>query len=167
MKNPILKSLVAVALLSVTACGQRESSEKESSPATEAGTAISRQPVESGEYIADSYDITGKNKRSGKFDGRVLVSLSPEKSALYIYENGNRAKIDYKVVLKTPFEKGDCIYTATDSKGNAVTLRTDSTVYTLAFDKNDTHVSINFDSNPKYTGSPVEMLERMTKIIGK
>jgi len=48
-----------------------------------------------------------------------------------------------------------------------VTLRTDSTVYTLAFDKNDTHVSINFDSNPKYTGSPVEMLERMTKIIGK
>lgn len=167
MKNPIMKSLVAVALLSITACGQKESSEKESASASEALTAMSGQPVESGEYIADAYDITGKNTRSGKFDGRVLVSLSPEQSALYIYENGNRAKIDYKVILKTPFEKGDSVYTATDSKGNAVTLRTDSTVYTLAFDKNDTHVSISFDSKPKYTGTPVEMLERMTKIIGK
>ena len=120
--------------------------------------------MESGEYLADSYDITGKNERSGKFDGRILVSLSPEQSALYVYENGNRAKIDYKILLSKPFEKGDSgIYVSSDTKGKTVTISTDSTSYTLSFDKNESNIKIGFDKTPKTTGTAVEMLERITK----
>ena len=160
----LLCGLICGAALSFTACSSANGSGSEESTPTETGDFVISQPLESGEYLADSYDITGKNERSGKFDGRILVSLSPEQSALYVYENGNRAKIDYKILLSKPFEKGDSgIYVSSDTKGKTVTISTDSTSYTLSFDKNESHIKIGFDKTPKTTGTAVEMLERITK----
>lgn len=96
----------------------------------------------------------------------MLIALSPEQSALYVYENGNRAKIDYKVVLERPFEKNDSgVYVSADSKGKPVTISTDSTFYTLTFDKNESKISIDFDKTPKSTGTAIEVLERITSMI--
>lgn len=166
MKKFMIGCMIAATTLTAASCASKDASSTETVSAEQAEAAP--QPMECGEYVADSYDITGKNARSGRFDGRLLVSLSPEQSALYVYENGNRAKIDYKIILKTQFEKGDSgMYVASDSKGNPVMLRTDSTVYTLAFDKNESQIRINFDKNPKSTGSATAILERITKMIQK
>lgn len=127
------------------------------------------QPVVSGQYRAVSYDIAGSNARKGKFDGRLLISLSPsEQSGMYVYENGNRAKIDYKIVLKTPFEKGDSdIYKTVDVNDLPVTITPDSLGYILAFEKNNSQVKIGFESEPMTTGSAIEMMERISTAIQK
>lgn len=164
MKHLLTKCMICAALFSVASCGTGSGSDSRDSATAETGDFVISQPLENGEYLADSYDITGKNERSGKFDGRILVSLSPEQSALYVYENGNRAKIDYKILLSKPFEKGDSgIYVSSDTKGKTVTISTDSTSYTLSFDKNESNIKIGFDKTPKTTGTAVEMLERITK----
>lgn len=126
------------------------------------------QPLESGQYRAVNYDITGANPRKGRFDGRVMFSLSPEQSGIYVYENGNRAKIDYKLVLKTPFEKGDSgVYKATDVNDLPVVVAPDSIGYQLSFEKNKNVVRIGIDSVPMHTGSPLEMMERISAQIKK
>lgn len=127
------------------------------------------QPIVSGQYRVDYYDITGPNARKGKFDGRLLVSLSPsEQSGMYVYENGNRAKIDYKIVLKAPFEKGDSgVYKTLDVNDLPVTIAPDSLGYVLSFEKKDSKIQINFEKEPMSTGSALEMMERITSTIQK
>lgn len=132
------------------------------------------QPVVSGQYRAVSYDITGgNNPRKGKYDGRLIISLSPsEPSGMYVYENGNRAKIDYKIVLKTPFEKGDSgIYKTLDVNDLPVTISSDSIGYLLSFEKgsgdNQSQIKIGFEKDPMSTGSALEMMERITAAIQK
>ena len=127
------------------------------------------QPVHSGTYIANNYDITGEKARKGKLDGRIIFTLSPETtSALYVYENGNRTKINYKVILKHPFEKGDSgIYHTLDVNDLPVTISTDSTEYCLSFLKNDSMIKIGFDSTPKNSTNAFEALEDMNKEIQK
>lgn len=124
---------------------------------------MSEQPLESGQYDVTYYNITGAKDRKGSFDGRLLIALSPEQSAFYVYENGNRAKIDYKVVLAKPFEKTDSNYVTTDSKGKEVTLTPDSTGYLLKFERGESTISVNVDKAPKSTGTPMEILERIAK----
>lgn len=127
------------------------------------------QPVHSGTYIADSYDITGERARKGKYDGRIIFTLSPTAtSAFYVYENGNRAKINYKVILKHPFEKGDSgIYRTTDVNDLPVTISTDSTQYYLSFQKNKSNIKIGFESKPKNSTNAFEALEDMNKELQK
>lgn len=127
------------------------------------------QPIVSGQYRVESYDITGTNPRKGKFDGRLLVSLSPsEQSGMYVYENGNRTKIDYKIVLKAPFEKGDSgVYKTVDVNDLPVTITPDSLGYVLAFEKNKAEIKIGFEKEPMTTGSAVEMMERISAAIQK
>lgn len=121
------------------------------------------QPLHSGLYDADSYDITGPNARKGRFDGRIFFSLSPETSAFYVFENGNRTKIDYLVSLAHPFEKGDSgIYTTMDSKERPVTIYSDSTGYFLTFQRSGEDLKIGFNPKPRYEGSAVEILEKMS-----
>lgn len=166
-----IRKFVYGAMIAFTlgACSPKGGSESKSSE-----TGISEkefaesQPIESGQYRAVSYDIEGQNARKGRFDGRLLVSLSPEQSGMYVYENGNRAKIDYKLVLKSPFEKGDSgVYKALDVNDLPVTLSTDSTIYVLGFDKNSHQVKISFESAPMMTGTPLEMMERISTMIKK
>lgn len=161
--------LVALSLAAVSftfgfnSCGSKSSSESTEETSKVSQEDFSKtQPVESGLYDADYYDITGKNDRKGRFDGRIYFSLSPEMSAFYVFENGNRTKINYLTVLDTPFEKGDSgIYKATDNKNLPVSLSTDSTMYILDFQHQGQDVKITFNPKPRHTGSAVEILEKI------
>lgn len=125
------------------------------------------QPLESGTYDATYYDISGSNARKGHYDGRLMVSLSPEVSALYVYENGNRAKIDYLIMLEKPFEKGDSgIYKALDKEGKAVTIKKDS-IGTLTFDKKESQIKIEFDLKPKSVQPAFDVLQRINDMKTK
>lgn len=120
------------------------------------------QPVHSGLYDADYYDITGNNPRKGHFDGRIYFSLSPEKSAFYVFENGNRTKIDYIVNLQRPFEKNDSgVYVSVDTKDRPVTVSTDSAMYILGFQRSGEDMKITFNPKARHEGSALEILERM------
>jgi len=162
-------SLITSALLSLMfiACSGGTKEQKSETPVDDE-VFYATQPVTSGQYRAVRYDIAGDRARKGMFDGRVLLSLSPEQSGMYVFENGNRAKIDYKVVLKHPFEKGDSgVFRAVDVNGLPVTISTDSTVYTLSFEKNGHKVNISFESEPMNTGSALEIMERISAQIQK
>lgn len=120
------------------------------------------QPLHSGLYDADYYDITGINARKGRFDGRIYFSLSPVTSALYVFENGNRTKIDNMVTLQKPFEKGDSgIYYTTDIKNNPVTMNTDSAMYVLDFKRGAENYKITFNPKPRHEGTALDILEKM------
>lgn len=165
VKSFFAMTMVALALAS---CGGNKAKEVKEEAAAEEAAFYAAQPVQSGQYRAVSYDITGDDARKGKFDGRVLISLSPEQSGMYVFENGNRAKIDYKVVLKQPFEKGDSgVYRAVDVNGLPVTISPDSAMYTLSFEKNKHQVSIDFEQTPMMTGTPLEIMERINATIQK
>lgn len=174
MKATRFFSVVSVALL-LAACSGNATQKAEDSAAGVEAKAIendifySTQPVHSGTYIANSYDITGEKARKGHYDGRIIFTLSPETtSAFYVYENGNRAKISYKVILKQPFERGDSgIYRTVDVNDLPVTINTDSTEYYLSFQKNDSQVTIGFDSKPKTSTNAFEALEDMNKELQK
>lgn len=142
--------------------GNKTGGEDSGSKATDDEAFYATQPLHSGLYDAENYDITGVNDRKGKFDGRIYFSLSPDMSAFYVFENGNRTKIDYTVTLKQPFEKGDSgIYLSVDAKDLPVTVNTDSTVYFLSFQKGAEHIKIGFSPKPRHTGTALEILERM------
>lgn len=167
---------VLAATLMLASCGGNAAKEATDSTATTAETTAvendafyATQPVHSGTYIANSYDISGEKARKGRYDGRIIFTLSPEStSALYVYENGNRAKISYKVILQHPFEKGDSgIYRTVDVNNLPVTINTDSTEYYLSFQKNNAHVKIGFDSKPKNSTNAFEALEDMNKELQK
>ena len=159
----------AACMALMASCGGGASKEKAAEKAVDDEAFYATQPVVSGQYRADSYDITGPNERKGKFDGRLLISLSPsEQSGMYVYENGNRAKIDYKIVLKAPFEKGDSgVYKTVDVNDLPVTIFSDSLGYVLSFEKKDSKVKIGFEKDPMSTGSALEMMERITSTIQK
>lgn len=162
---------ISLLLIAAASCGGNTASKDKdaSAEATEqTKQAMPEQPLESGQYRAVSYDITGKNIRKGKFDGRVLLYVSPESSGFYVFENGNRAKIDYKVLLKAPFEKADSgRYTAVDLKDLPVTLTPDSVDWVLSFEKGENKVNITIESAPMNTGTPVEIMERIAAQIQK
>ncbi|MCH5239125.1 MAG: hypothetical protein J1F38_02785 [Muribaculaceae bacterium] len=149
----------------LNSCGGSNTSKTEENSAEKVDeTAFNAtQPVESGLYDADYYDIVGKNSRKGRFDGRIYFALSPEMSAFNVFENGNRTKIDYTDILQKPFEKGDSgIYCSIDRKDNPVTLVADST-YVLTFIHNADTVSIGFNPKPRHTATAVEVLEKINE----
>lgn len=157
--------IVAVLLMGLAACsgGAQKETAAEKEVAVEAFEAS--QPVVNGEFTASRYDITGPNERKGIFDGRVIVAMAPEQSGIYVYENGNRAKVEYTVVLTKPFEKGDSgIYTAVDVNNLPVIIKPDSANYVLAFERSGNNVQITFDPNASKTGSAVEMMERIASV---
>lgn len=151
--------LTLASMTVITACSGSANKAAEESAKTEA--EMSEQPLESGQYEVTSYDITGANERKGNFDGRLLIALSPEQSAFYVYENGNRTKIDYKVVLAKPFEKTDSAYVTTDTKGNQILMIPDSTGYVLRFEKGKSTIAVNVDKTPKSTGTAMDIMERI------
>lgn len=153
---------VAVGMLVNVSCGGKKETGGE---AQEVSTFYADQPVESGIYIANRYDISGENARKGRFDGRVYFSLAPDHSAIYVCENGNRTKISYYLKLEQPFAPADSgRFAAKDSKGAPVIVTPTDSVYTLSFDRDDTKVVIDFDKTPKTTGTPVDILEQITKV---
>ena len=147
--------------LVLTSCGGSNKQAEESNKVDDE-EFYATQPLHSGLYDADYYDITGNNPRKGRFDGRIYFSLSPETSALYVFENGNRTKIDCVVPLQHPFEKGDSgVYYTVDTKERPVTLNTDSSMYVVGFHYSGDDVKITFNPKPRHTGTALEILERM------
>ena len=164
MKKTALLLTLFTALI-FNACSGKEN-KKESADASESET-MALQPLESGTYVASYYDIEGKNARKGHFDGRMLVALSEEASVIYVYENGNHAKIDYLISLQKPFEKGDSgIYRTVDKEGLPVIIRSDS-LNTLNFEKKDQKVSIEFDKTPKSTQPAFDVLSKIQELVSK
>lgn len=155
----IALGVALIGVMGLVSCGGNNKSEKEA--AQDTAEFAESQPLESGQYNVVHYDITGNNARKGSFDGRMLIALSPEQSAFYVYENGNRAKIDYLVVLSKPFEKNDTSYTSTDSKGKPVIMMSDSIGYKLTFEKNDNTVNLEVEKTPRFTGTALDILEKI------
>lgn len=167
MKKSIFTMLMTVVLIVSASCGSKEKSQKEANETDTAAFALS-QPVENGIYDATAYAITGENAAEGKFDGRVIVSLSPERSALYVYENGNRVKIKNIIILDKPFEKGDSnVYRAVDNKGKQVTVSLDSAANTLTFDREAGQYKIEFSKEARSKGTAIEMYERINEQVNR
>ena len=156
--------LFSLCLTTFSSCSGNSSGKEQEETKVDDTEFYSTQPVHSGLYNADYYDITGSNARKGRFDGRIYFSLSPETSAFQVFENGNRTKIDYTIILQKPFEKGDSgVYYSVDNKNRPVTVNTDSTTYFLNFQRSNEDVTIGFSPKARHEGSAVEILEKMTE----
>lgn len=157
--------MLVLGIMTFNSCGSKTSgSDKETASVSQEEFNAS-QPVQSGLYDADYYDIVGKNPRRGKFDGRIYFALqpSPDLSAINVFENGNRTKIDYTIVLQKPFEKNDSgVYVTVDKKDNPVCVVADS-VYSLKFIHFNDTVQINFNPKARHTGTAVEILEKINE----
>ena len=155
-------SFVIFSLISLNSCGGSNNSTSEETANIDNEAFYATQPIHSGLYDADYYDITGPNARKGHFDGRIYFSLSPETSAFYVFENGNRTKIDYIVALAKPFEKGDSgVYYSVDTKERPVTIYPDSTMLVLDFQRSGEDFKITFNPKPRHEGSAIDILEKM------
>lgn len=147
----------------MSACGGSSSKTAEST-ATDDDAFYATQPIHSGLYDAEYYDITGPNARRGKFDGRIYFALSPKTSGINVFENGNRTKIDYVVGLEKPFEKdGNGEYTTLDMKGKPVCVNTDSATYVLSFIHFNDTVKIGFSPKARHIGTALDILEKMNE----
>lgn len=173
MKKFLFYAMAAFMAVMVS-CGGGSKDSGKAEKAVDDAAFYATQPIVSGQYRAYNYDITGiATPRKGKFDGRLLVSLSPsDPCGMYVYENGNRAKIDYKIVLKAPFEKGDSgIYKTVDAHNLPVTLTPDSLGYILAFERKSgdgqAQIKIGFEKDPMSTGTALEIMERISAAIQK
>lgn len=151
-------------MMTLSSCGAKKDAGSE---APNTADFYAEQPLPSGIYVADRYDITGENARKGRFDGRVYFSLAPDNSAIFVDENGNRTKIRYTLTLSKPFAPADSgKYVAKDSRGLEVIVAPgDSATYQLTFEKGESTIRIDFDSIPKTKGSPLEILEQINKAI--
>lgn len=156
-------AIFLLAVFTLSSCSGSSSSKSEETAAVDDDAFYATQPVHSGLYDADYYDIAGPNARKGRFDGRIYFSLSPKTSAINVFENGNRTKIDYLVGLEKPFEKdANGVYSDTDMKGKPVTINTDSTTYFLKFIHFNDTVTIGFSPKARHLGSAIDILEKMT-----
>lgn len=153
---------LSAGMVALNSCGGNTAkTDSEATEAVDEKAFEESQPLQSGLYDADYYDIVGKNARKGRFDGRIYFALSPEMSVFNVFENGNRTKIDYTVFLQKPFEKGDSgVYCAVDRKDNPVCLTPDST-YVLKFIHNADTVSIGFNPKPRHVSTAVEVMEKI------
>lgn len=163
-----IPALALVFALAFTGCSgaskTTEAENEETAEKTDDAAFYETQPLHSGLYDATYYDITGPGARKGSFDGRIYFSLSPATSAMYVFENGNRTKIDNLVVLSHPFEKNDSnVYTTVDSKNNPVTLLTDSTSYCVKYVHAADTMQITFNSKPRHEGTAIEILEKINE----
>ncbi len=160
MKTFKFLSLCGLAFL-MASCGGNANKEKEAEAEAANETFYAEQPVESGAYDAIYFDIKGKDSRKGQFDGRVIYALSPEQSAVFVYENGNRTKIKNLLMLEKGFQKEDSVYTATDAKGNPVIVGNDSTNMYVNYISNSDTVTITFNPKPRTTYTPIEALAKI------
>lgn len=157
-----LSLLMMFCMIAFNSCGGNSTKSEDNAAEVDDEAFYATQPVHSGLYNADYYDITGNNPRKGKFDGRVYIALNPKVSALYVFENGNRTKIDYLVGLQKPFQKGENgIFSAMDNKDQPVTLNTDSSTYVLTFQHFNDTVQIGFSPKARHTASALDILEKM------
>ena len=151
----------------MASCGGNASKEKETEAEAASEAFYADQPVESGMYEATYFNIQGKDSRKGQYDGRIIYSLSPDQSAVFVYENGNRTKIKHLLMLEKPFQKSDSTYTATDAKGMPVIVGNDSTNMYINYIANNDTVTITFIPKARNTYSPLDALAKIKEEAGK
>ena len=93
--------------------------------------------------------------------------LSPEQSAIFVYENGNRTKIKHILMLDKSFEKQDSVYVAIDKTGIPVTVSNDSTDMKIDYITNGDTVTITFNPTPRNTYTALEALEKIKEQAAK
>lgn len=165
MKTFKLLGLCGLAF-ALASCGGNANKEKEAE--AEATAAFqAEQPVESGIYNATYFKIQGKDSRKGSYDGRVIYSLSPEQSAVFVYENGNRTKIKHLLMLEKGFQKEDSVYVATDKAGMPVTVGNDSTDMYVSYIASGDTVTITFNPKARNTYDPIEALAKIKEEASK
>lgn len=167
MKTFKILALSTGIAFTLVSCGNSASKQQAAEAEAQAEAFYAAQPVESGIYDATYFDIKGKDSRKGQFDGRVIYSLSPEQSAIFVYENGNRTKIKHVLMLKSPFEKGDSTFSATDAKGLPVVVSNDTTNNYINYISNSDTVRITFNKIPRNTYTPLEALEKINEAVQK
>lgn len=164
--SKILGILSLSALVAFYSCGN-DKKEQNTEESIDSSEFYATQPFESGLYDASYYDISGENARKGHFDGRIYFALSPDMNAFYVFENGNRTKIDYTVVMKHPFERTDSgTFTTQDAKGNLVMISPDS-IYSLKFKRGGEDIAIDFSPKARHTASALEIMEKINEIKQK
>ena len=121
------------------------------------------QPVESGLYNVDFYCVkdTSGNELRSHFDGRLFVCLDPERSVLYVFENGNRTKADYLIELQQPFAKNDTVYTSVDMKNRPVNIVSRDSIMVLNFEWANDTVYVDFSPKARYTGKASDILGKI------
>lgn len=166
MKTLKFLGLCGLAIV-MTSCGGNSAKQNEAEAQAAEESFQAEQPVESGIYDATYFDIKGKDSRKGQFDGRVIYSLSPEQSAVFVYENGNRTKIKQILMLEKGFQKEDSVYMATDKSGLPVTVGNDSTNMYINYIANSDTVTITFNPKARNTYTPIEALAKIKDEAGK
>ena len=154
-------------LFGVFSCGGGSSESKEAEP-TDDEAFYSTQPMKSGLYDASHYDIKGNNERKGPFDGRVYVCLGPKRAALYVFENGNRTKINFPIDLTGPFEKTDSgVYVTTDKKDRLVKVWSDSTDFCLNFQRSGEDYTIRIAHAPRQIMSASDTFTKIEEKVNQ
>ena len=166
MKTFKLLGLCGLAFV-MASCGGNANKEKEAEAEAANDAFYAEQPVESGMYDATYFDIKGKDSRKGQFDGRVIYALSPEQSAVFVYENGNRTKIKNLLMLEKGFQKADSVFTATDAKGNPVIVGNDSTDMYVNYIAGSDTITITFNPKAKNTYTAIEALAKIKEEASK
>lgn len=168
MKMRLILPLAATVIALASCSGSGSGNANDSSSVNDEEAFYATQPVRSAQYRADYYNISGDKARKGHFDGRIIFIIDKDQSGFFVYENGNRTKIEYRMMFDRPFEKGDSgIYTTFDKNGKPVTVRPDSAGYNLAFEKNDNKIEINFEKEPLSTFSSFEAMKRITEELSR
>ena len=165
-----MKTLKFLSLCGLTfamaSCGGNSAKTQEAE--AEANAAFqAEQPVASGIYDATYFNIKGKDSRKGSYDGRVIYALSPDQSAVFVYENGNRTKIKHLLMLEKGFQKEDSVYTATDKAGMPVIVGNDSTDMYVSYIASGDTVTITFNPKARNTYDPLEALAKIKEEASK
>lgn len=147
----------------MASCGGNSAKTQETETGADDEAFQAEQPVESGMYDATYFDIKGKDSRKGQFDGRAIFALSPEQSAIFVYENGNRTKIKHLIVLDKQFQKQDSVWAAIDKTGLPVTVGKDSTDMYVDYIFSGDTVSITFNPKARSVYTAIEAMQKITE----
>lgn len=162
--------LIAAVSLLIGAGSCTKTEQKTEQESTEAVEFYAAQPTDSGVYSATYYSIVekGDTVKKGKFDGRVIVALDPDRSGLYVFENGNRTKIDYRLVLKGSFEETEeDVYKAETQDGKQLTWTENGAEYHLSIETPEKTVTIKINRNPIAMTTAADAWERISRQLNK
>lgn len=164
MKKSLIFGAAALVMAVVASCGGEKKGEKE---VADNAAFEAEQPMVSGEYRAVSFQYDEPDGKKVPFDGRLLVSLDPKNSAVYVYENGNHTHFKALEVLSKPFAKTDSTYTAANGKDKPVIVKRGAEVDTLIIVKGDKTVKVAFERAPMSEMSAIDAMTRISTVSSK
>ena len=165
MKKSLIFGAAALAMIAFASCGGGE--KKATAEITDNAAFEAEQPMVSGEYRAVSFQYEEPDGKKMPFDGRILVSLAPENSVMYVYENGNRTHFKAMEMLSKSFSKVDSTFTATNSKEKPVIVKPGVDADTLIIVKDDKTVKVAYERTPIKEMSAIDAMTRISTLVSK